>query len=93
MEHCALLHELYMSCEIVVSVYNYVHLHLFYRKTLASFPGLPRFFCSSVSVDNNTRMRKGGEKPFLNRVLLSTETEEQNKKQGTRLETLHCDCK
>ena len=31
---------------------------------LASFPGLhvPRFFCSSVSVDNNTRMRKGGEK-------------------------------
>ena len=24
---------------------------------LASFPGLPRFFCSSVSVDNNTRMR------------------------------------
>ena len=29
---------------------------------VASFPGLPRFFCSSVSVDNNTRMRKGGEK-------------------------------
>ena len=27
---------------------------------LASFPGLPRFFCYSVSVDNNTRMRKGG---------------------------------
>ena len=26
---------------------------------IASFPGLPRFFCSSVSVDNNTRMRKG----------------------------------
>ena len=24
--------------------------------TLASFPGLPRFFCSSVSVDNNTPM-------------------------------------
>ena len=23
---------------------------------LASFPGLPRFFCSSVCVDNNTRM-------------------------------------
>ena len=23
---------------------------------------LPRFFCSSVSVGNNTRMRKGGEK-------------------------------
>ena len=30
-------------------------------KMVASFPGLPRFFCSSVSVDNNTRMRKGGE--------------------------------
>ena len=29
---------------------------------VASFPGLPRFFCSSVSVDNNTRMQKGGEK-------------------------------
>ena len=30
---------------------------------LASFPGLPRSFCSSaVYVDNNTRMRKGGEK-------------------------------
>ena len=29
---------------------------------LASFPGLPHFFCSSVSVDNNARMRKGGEK-------------------------------
>ena len=29
---------------------------------LALFPGLPRFFCSSVSVDNNTRMQKGGEK-------------------------------
>ena len=29
---------------------------------IASFPGLPRFFCSSVSVDNNTRMRKGSEK-------------------------------
>ena len=59
---------------------------------LASFPGLPRFFCSSVSVDNNTRMRKGGEKrgraaknaevspPFHIRVLLSTETEEQKKR-------------
>ena len=32
------------------------------RECVASFPGLPRFFCSSVSVDNNTRMRKGGEK-------------------------------
>ena len=42
---------------------------------LASFPGLPHFFCSSVSVDNNTRMRKGGI-----RVLLSTETEEQKKR-------------
>ena len=31
------------------------------KDLLASFPGLPRFFCSSVSVDNNTRMRKGGE--------------------------------
>ena len=29
---------------------------------LASFPGLPCLFCSSVSVDNNTQMRKGGEK-------------------------------
>ena len=29
---------------------------------IASFPGLPRFFCSLVSVDNNTRMQKGGEK-------------------------------
>ena len=32
---------------------------------IASFPGLPRFFCSSVSVI---------------RVLLSTETEEQKKR-------------
>ena len=51
---------------------------------VASFPGLPRFFCSSVSVDNNTRMRpKGSEKrspPFRIRVLLSTETEEQKKR-------------
>ena len=61
---------------------------------LASFPGLPRFFCSSVSVDNNTRMWKGGKKralphpciiraaknaPFRIRVLLSMETEEQKK--------------
>ena len=45
-------------------------------KHVASFPGLPRFFCSSVSVDNNTRMRK----PFRIRVLLSTETEEQKKR-------------
>ena len=45
---------------------------------VASFPGLPRFFCSSVSVDNNTRMRKGGE--IRIRVLLSTETEEQKKR-------------
>ena len=28
---------------------------------LASFPGLPRSFCSSVCVDNNTRMQKSGE--------------------------------
>ena len=27
---------------------------------LASFPGLPVFFCSSVSVENNTQMWKGG---------------------------------
>ena len=33
-----------------------------YVQALASFPGLPRFFCSSVSVDPITRMRKGGEK-------------------------------
>ena len=52
-----------------------------YTLLLASFPGLPRFFCSSVSVDNNTRMWKGGEKPpFRIRVLLSTETEEQKKR-------------
>ena len=44
---------------------------------VASFPGLPRFFCSSVSVDNNTRMRKG--RPSAS-VLLSTETEEQKKR-------------
>ena len=52
---------------------------------VASFPGLPRFFCSSVSVDNNTRMRKGF------RVLLSTETEEQKNGVGlgTRLLILH----
>ena len=57
-----------------------------WTKSLASFPGLPRFFCSSVSVDNNTRMQKGGEKrgispPFHIRVLLSTETEEQKKRE------------
>ena len=48
-------------------VYNYV-------KRVALFPGLLRFFCSSVSVDNNTWMRKGGETfspPFRIRVLLS----------------------
>ena len=28
---------------------------------VASFPGLPHLFCSSVSVDNNTRMQKGGD--------------------------------
>ena len=53
------------------------------HEILASFPGLPRFFCSSVSVDNNIRIRKGGEKfspPFRIRVLLSTETEEQKKR-------------
>ena len=56
-------------------------------QSLASFLGLPHFFCSSVSVDNNTWMRKGGEKrlprfspPFRIRVLLSTETEEQKKR-------------
>ena len=43
-----------------------------YRYTwlVASFPGLPRFFCSSVSIDNNTRIR----------VSLSTETEDQKKR-------------
>ena len=52
-----------------------------YTLILASFPGLPRFFCSSVSVDNNTRMRKGGEMPpFRICVLLSTETGEQKKR-------------
>ena len=40
---------------------------------IASFPGLPGFFCSSVCVDNNTWMRKG----FRIRVLLSKQTEEQ----------------
>ena len=45
-------------------------------KLIASFPGLPRFFCSSVSVDNNTRMRKG--RPSAS--VLSTETEEQKKR-------------
>ena len=43
-----------------------------------------RRYMSWVSVDNNTRMRKGGEKrfspPFRIRVLLSTETEEQKKR-------------
>ena len=29
-----------------------------YLLVLASFPGLPRFFCSSVCVDDNTQMRK-----------------------------------
>ena len=33
-----------------------------HMQPIASFPGLPRFFCSSVSVDNNTLMWKGGEK-------------------------------
>ena len=47
---------------------------------VASFPGLPRFFYSSVSVDNNTRMRKGFSPPFRIRVSLSTETEEQKKR-------------
>ena len=28
---------------------------------IASFPGLPRFFCSSICVDDNARMRKSGE--------------------------------
>ena len=63
-----------------------------------SFPGLPRFFCSSVSVDNNTRMWKGGETrfspPFCIPVLLSTETKEQ-KKQGRpgneANKLLHCE--
>ena len=39
-----------------------VYCDLKHQVLLASFPGLPRFFCSSVSVDNNTRMREGGEK-------------------------------
>ena len=34
-----------------------VALHNHCNHFVASFPGLPRSFCSSVSVDNNTRMR------------------------------------
>ena len=40
---------------------------------IALFPGLPHFFCSSVCIDNNTQMRKGG-------VSLSTQTKEQKKR-------------
>ena len=39
----------------------YVHVELHLLVSLVPRP-IPRFFCSSVSVDNNTRMRKGGEK-------------------------------
>ena len=31
------------------------------ERVLASFPGLPRSFCSSVCIENNARMRKSGE--------------------------------
>ena len=57
---------------------------------VASFPGLPRarFFCSSVCVDSNTRMRKGGEKrlspPFRIRVLLSCQRKPKNRKKRGR---------
>ena len=47
-------------------------------ETVASFPGLPRFFCSLVSVDNI--IHGSGRAAFRIRVLLSTETEEQKKR-------------
>ena len=61
--------------ECLVSTPLFMHTQAF---LLALFPGLPRFFCSSVCVDNNTRIR----------VLLSMQTEEQKKNGlglGTRL--------
>ena len=57
---------------------------------LTSFPGLSRFFCSSVSVDNNTRMRKGGlplfSPPFCIRVLIiNCQRKPKNRKNGVGL--------
>ena len=60
---------------IVICIHRTLH--------LASFPGLPRFFCSSVSVDNNTRMRKGGEK----RPSAYCQQKPKNRKNGVGLGT------
>ena len=56
-------------------------------KQVASFPGLPRFFCSSVSVDNNTRMRKGGVFRCPSASVYYCQRKPKNRINGVGLET------
>ena len=51
---------------------------------VASFPGLPRFFCSSVSVDNNTWMRKGSEKQDSDTHVTSVSPESRVRPRGIK---------
>ena len=56
---------------------------------VASFPGLPRFFCSSVSVDNNTRMRRKKFAALPHPCIIVNETEEQKKRGRPENEARH----
>ena len=60
MNYLTYIHEMYLQVDECTG-----SLLVRSLSSLASFPGLPRFFCSSV--DNNTWMRKGGEN-YVNNV-------------------------